>query len=541
MTGGGFLCNAWFCALMPFFLGCPSVELSVAGRGEAGKGGSCVLIPNLAVMAKVGASGSGVLLLLIAERIWEYCSRNPLRCCITSEMEETFMEGDGSSQRSSCHYVAFPAREKWKNLNLDELGRECSCKVLGGVGSLALVLLEENASSSKRRRRKKLDVRSSLDIYPKFYNSLGRAPNRCSTSIGKTRRVVIVHLRNSSVMERSGGRGVTVVEERCGGGGVTVGMERCLAVKMTKIWPDRLSFEDRRMLFLGDEEDLKRKEQRIEWLQFVKGSTCHIQNNDFFKFNMSRDRSRSPGLAKRFRSRDRASYRDAPYKRDRPAYRQDYLCNKCRRPGHFARDCPNATVCNNCGLPGHLAAECTSTTMCWNCKESGHLSSECPNDAVCHMCGKVGHLARDCHSPSVSSYDARLCNNCYKPGHIAADCTNDKACKNCRKTGHLARECNNDPVCNICSISGHVARQCPKSDLSSPPRHVKSRPSSFLGAVGPSLREDPFQDMVCRNCGRPGHISRDCVPMIIICSNCGGRGHLEIECPSARMYDPFAR
>ncbi|GJS23568.1 hypothetical protein Tco_0452200 [Tanacetum coccineum] len=34
-----------------------SVKLSVAGRGGAGKGGSCVLIPDLVVMAKVGALG----------------------------------------------------------------------------------------------------------------------------------------------------------------------------------------------------------------------------------------------------------------------------------------------------------------------------------------------------------------------------------------------------------------------------------------------------------------------------------------------------
>ncbi|GJR35922.1 hypothetical protein Tco_1211606 [Tanacetum coccineum] len=39
-------------------------------------------------------------------------------------------------------------------------------------------------------------MRSSLDFYTNFYNSLGRAPNRCSSSIGKTRGVVIVHTRN---------------------------------------------------------------------------------------------------------------------------------------------------------------------------------------------------------------------------------------------------------------------------------------------------------------------------------------------------------
>ncbi|GKB57767.1 hypothetical protein Tco_0913953 [Tanacetum coccineum] len=82
------------------------------------------------------------------------------------------------------HSAAFLVREKWKNLNLDvflvapsariqiwrelmillvcsvgkvigfwkpeELRQECSCKVLGDVGGLAPMLLEEDASSSKR-------------------------------------------------------------------------------------------------------------------------------------------------------------------------------------------------------------------------------------------------------------------------------------------------------------------------------------------------------------------------------------------------------
>ncbi|GJR02484.1 hypothetical protein Tco_0525468 [Tanacetum coccineum] len=51
-----------------------SVKLSVVGRGGDRKGGSCVLIPDLVVMAKVGASGFGVSLLLIVKSIWEYCS-----------------------------------------------------------------------------------------------------------------------------------------------------------------------------------------------------------------------------------------------------------------------------------------------------------------------------------------------------------------------------------------------------------------------------------------------------------------------------------
>ncbi|GKB82264.1 hypothetical protein Tco_0949159 [Tanacetum coccineum] len=45
----------------------PMVRLLVAGRGGAGKGGSCVLIPDLVVMAKVGASGIGSLAPVLLE------------------------------------------------------------------------------------------------------------------------------------------------------------------------------------------------------------------------------------------------------------------------------------------------------------------------------------------------------------------------------------------------------------------------------------------------------------------------------------------
>nr|GEZ04837.1 hypothetical protein [Tanacetum cinerariifolium] len=38
-------------------------------------------------------------------------------------------------------------------LETEELGRECSCKVLRAVGGLVLVLLEEDASSSKSKYR----------------------------------------------------------------------------------------------------------------------------------------------------------------------------------------------------------------------------------------------------------------------------------------------------------------------------------------------------------------------------------------------------
>ncbi|GJY92075.1 hypothetical protein Tco_0507857 [Tanacetum coccineum] len=167
------------------FSGSPWVKLSVDGCSGLGKGGSCVLIPDLVVMAKVGAldvssrqaylirrvvlltlislmgSSAVALLLRWKRRLWM------VMVCPTDRL------GAGRillfySILLLHHSTAFPLREKCKNLNLDmshesmtlpicsigkmigfwkqeELGGECLCKVLGGIGSL-----EEDASSSKR-------------------------------------------------------------------------------------------------------------------------------------------------------------------------------------------------------------------------------------------------------------------------------------------------------------------------------------------------------------------------------------------------------
>nr|GEY08998.1 hypothetical protein [Tanacetum cinerariifolium] len=57
--------------------------------------------------------------------------------------------GGGMSRESTI----LPVRSVGRTIGFwkpEDLGRECSCKVLIGVGGLFLVLLEDDASSSKR-------------------------------------------------------------------------------------------------------------------------------------------------------------------------------------------------------------------------------------------------------------------------------------------------------------------------------------------------------------------------------------------------------
>ncbi|XP_019087183.1 PREDICTED: DNA-binding protein HEXBP-like isoform X1 [Camelina sativa] len=235
---------------------------------------------------------------------------------------------------------------------------------------------------------------------------------------------------------------------------------------------------------------------------------------------------------------DRFAYRDDPYRRDLlpiPSFSQDNTCNNCKRPGHFARDCPHVSICHNCGLPGHIVSECSTKSLCWNCREPGHMANSCTNEGICHSCGIAGHRAKGCTARQLPPGDLRLCNNCYKQGHFAADCTNEKACNNCRMTGHLARDCRDDPVCNLCNVAGHLAVKCPKTDGLAGDR----RPRGIRGVHrrGGYNRDQYEEDIVCRNYQQMGHMSRDCTARLMICRNCGGRGHIAYDCPSARFVN----
>ncbi|GJU20066.1 hypothetical protein Tco_1153408 [Tanacetum coccineum] len=151
------------------FLVSPLVKLSVAGRGEAGKGGSRVLIPDLVVMTKFDASDLRVHCLLTWRRevhgvmivpkdhhvletysfysipsfffskraeaelgelielpavnlryvVVKDLNQKPFLYPMMRYLFDSVLEMDQVSGILSSHSAAFPVREKWKNLNLD--------------------------------------------------------------------------------------------------------------------------------------------------------------------------------------------------------------------------------------------------------------------------------------------------------------------------------------------------------------------------------------------------------------------------------------
>ncbi|KAG0489939.1 hypothetical protein HPP92_006802 [Vanilla planifolia] len=233
--------------------------------------------------------------------------------------------------------------------------------------------------------------------------------------------------------------------------------------------------------------------------------------------------SRSPSRDRSIRT-VRSSYRDAPYRRDfRWSFRRTELCKNCRRPGHYARECPNVAVCNNCSLPGRMYHK----SPVLNCKEPGHMASQCPNEGICHTCGQIWP-PHDCTAHELPPETSDL-QQLLQAGHIAPTAPTRRPVITAGKTGHPAHDCPNEPVCTSANISGHVMRH-----WSWPTHRRKVR--RFLPWRRRRRRRWRWrwglQDIVCRNCNQVGHMSRECMGALMICHNCGGFGHLAYECPS---------
>ncbi|GFY94968.1 zinc knuckle (CCHC-type) family protein [Actinidia rufa] len=93
-----------------------------------------------------------------------------------------------------------------------------------------------------------------------------------------------------------------------------------------------------------------REEAAAVFCCFLQIGVACVSGNCLNMSSGSRSRSRSP-LDRKIRT-VRDSYRDAPYRRERRGFSQNNLCKNCKRPGHYARECPNVAICHNCGLPG---------------------------------------------------------------------------------------------------------------------------------------------------------------------------------------------
>jgi cellular nucleic acid-binding protein len=81
------------------------------------------------------------------------------------------------------------------------------------------------------------------------------------------------------------------------------------------------------------------------------------------------------------------------------------ICYKCRKSGHFARECNQQTI-GEFKSPSKQSSDHESRSnkhspiaRCYRCNKSGHFARDCKElSERCYKCNQIGHVAKDCEN-----------------------------------------------------------------------------------------------------------------------------------------------